>query len=39
MRQTNDCSTPAQRSSAAKQWLEELAQKKEEEEESKTLWN
>jgi len=28
MRQSNGCSTPAPRSSAAKQWLEELAQKK-----------
>jgi len=27
MRQSNGCSTPAPRSSAAKQWLEELAQK------------
>jgi len=29
-RQSNGCSTPAPRSSAAKQWLEELAQKEEE---------
>jgi len=29
MRQPNGCSTSAPRSSAAKQWLEELAQKKE----------
>ena len=28
MRQSNDCSTPAQRWSTAKQWLEQLAQKK-----------
>ena len=28
MRQPNGCSTPAPRSNAAKQWLEELAQKK-----------
>ena len=28
MRQSNGCSTPAPRSSAAKQWIEELAQKK-----------
>jgi len=28
MRQSNSCSTPAPRSSAAKQWFEELAQKK-----------
>jgi len=27
MRQSNGCPTPAPRSSAAKQWLEELAQK------------
>jgi len=32
MRQPNGCSTPAPKSSAAKQWIkEELAQKKEEE--------
>jgi len=30
MRQLNGCSTPAPRSSAAKQWFEQLAQKKEE---------
>jgi len=28
MRQLNGCSTPAPRSSAAKQWIEQLAQKK-----------
>jgi len=32
MRQSNGCSIPASRSSAAKQWFEELAQKDEEEE-------
>jgi len=31
MRQLNDCSTPAPRSSAAKQWFQQLAQTKEEE--------
>jgi len=31
MRQTNGCSTPVLKSSAAKQWIKELAQKKEEE--------
>ena len=30
MRQPNGCSTPAPKSSAAKQWIKELAQKKEE---------
>jgi len=29
MRQPNGCSTPAPKSSAAKQWIKELAQKKE----------
>jgi len=29
MRQSNGCSTPAPKSSAAKQWIKELAQKKE----------
>ena len=33
MRQSNGCSTPASRSSAAKQWLEQLSQKK-----KKTSW-
>jgi len=28
MRQSNGCSTPAPRSSAVKQWIEQLAQKK-----------
>jgi len=31
MRQSNGCSTPASRSSAAKQWLEQLARKKKKE--------
>jgi len=33
MRQSNGCSTPAPRSSAAKQWLEQMAPKKKREEE------
>ena len=37
MRQPNDSSTPAPRSSAAKQWFEQLAQKKEKN--SNHLWN
>jgi len=37
MRQSNGCSTPAPRSSAAKQWLEQLAQKKKEKP-YKTRW-
>jgi len=32
MKQPNGCSTPAPKSSAAKQWTKELAQAKEEEE-------
>jgi len=31
MRQPNGCSTPALKSSVAKQWIKELAQTKEEE--------
>jgi len=31
MKQPNGCSTPAPKSSAAKQWIKELAQTKEEE--------
>jgi len=31
MKQPNGCSAPAPRSSAAKQWFEQLVQKKEEE--------